>query len=135
MKKFTFIYLPVFAAMLLLSSFTVGLNTFSAVYQVSGSIRVDWQVDSDDVTNFELSRKRAGDVIFTRIAVIPANANNFGNYSYVDSEIYKSVESGGELEYKLHYKTASGYEDLFTHTANAPTAAQKSWGSIKSMFK
>ena len=135
MNKYIFTFLGLLLSISLSAALLLQINTLSAVYQ-GMDVRLDWQVDNDaDVTTFELYRRKGDEPSFVRIATV--TPNGAGNYSYTDSNIYKSVQSGsaGELWYELVAKGTSGSSKKTVQTSNSPTAVQASWGSIKSMFK
>lgn len=114
---------------------TVAQTVTSFIGTVQGSdIRLEWRLDNEfDVQSFELARKKADEPTFSRIATV--NPNGSSSYQYLDTELYKNQDPQNLVSYRLMVRTAQGTQTYFTSINHAPTAVQRSWGSIKSMFR
>ena len=137
------------AAALLLVLWSVGLamaaslTLFTAAYN-GATVRVDWEVSTEtDVTGFELSRKGATETSFTAVtSVVPTGQRR---YQYLDTNVYRTTAgstgtnapaAGGPFTYRLTVRGPGGGEQSYlTVLAGTPSAVQRSWGTIKSMFR
>ena len=130
-KKVRLLLLP--TMMLLLASFQLQLQSFTATYQ-GADIRLDWKVsDEAGVTTYEVSRKKDGDANYSRLSEVSAAGQ--GSYSWVDDNLYKDGDAMENISYRLTALTSSGPKYFYTSIQHSPTAVQRSWGSIKSMFR
>lgn len=126
----------VFIVLLLLvccSAFTTSLQQFTASYQ-GVDIRLDWSVSQEQgIESFELFRKKDGSEDLRKIATIPVSGKL--SYSFLDDDLYKN-QSSHEVQYRLTLKkTDRTVQHFFTTIQHNPTTVQRSWGSIKAMFK
>lgn len=118
---------------LVISGFQVQLSSFIAVYQ-GADIRLEWKVSNEsEVSNYEIFRKKDSDASYSRLAEVAQT--NQGNYVWVDDHLYKEGEGLENISYRLSANTASGPRFFYTNIQHSPTAVQRSWGSIKSMFR
>ena len=141
-------WLPLAGLLVLCSALTVWavtLTMFTAAYDGS-LVRVEWEVASEtDITGFELARKGAADPSFLPVSnVVPTGQRR---YQYLDPNVYRSVAGstgpgssagglgGGPFTYRLVVRSASGDQSFSTLLAGTPSAVQRSWGTIKSMFR
>ena len=125
------------------AAWAVTLMLFTAVYDGS-NVRVEWEVSSEaDVTGFELARKGAADPAFQLVSsVVPTGQRR---YQYLDTNVYRPAAgspgtsngalSGGPFTYRLIVRSPSGDQNYSTLLAGTPSAVQRSWGTIKSMFR
>ena len=119
--------------MLLLASFQLQMQSFIATYQGS-DIRLEWKVcDESGLSSFEIARKKEGDAAYSRLTEIPAS--NQASYFWVDDNLYKDGDAMENISYRLAAQTSSGPKYFYTNIQHSPTAVQRSWGSIKSMFR
>lgn len=133
--------------LLLLASVTAvlafSLTLFTAAYD-GNSVRVEWEVSSEsDITGFELYRKGAADTNFSLVNSVAPNGQR--RYTYVDANVYRGLPgsptpsngamSGGPFTYRLTVRTAGADQSFVTILAGTPSSVQRSWGTIKSMFK
>lgn len=129
-------YLAFFSSILLIT--LLGLraivSSFSATYQGS-DVRLEWRVSQEETVSFyEIYRKRNDDAAYTKIGRV-ANLNA-GTYTFIDDNLYKTDEVQAGITYKLSIKHQDNSVNNYFTTINAnPTAIQRSWGSIKSMFR
>lgn len=119
--------------MALLAYAQTKVGSFTAAYQGT-DVRLEWVVEDDvENTTFEIARKRPDEAVFTRIGSVEGRAT--GQYSFIDDQLYKST-TANQLAYRLTVRTANGQSSQhFVSIAHNPTAVQRTWGSIKSMFK
>jgi hypothetical protein len=128
-------FFPILAAAVLLvfTSFQFQVNSFLAVYQGS-DIRLEWKVtDETEVLGYEISRKKDSDAGYSRLTELPKS--NAGNYFWVDDNLYKDGEGIENISYRLTANTSTGPKYFYAGIQHSPTAIQRSWGSIKSMFR
>lgn len=116
-----------------ISAFQLQLNSFQAVYQ-GADIRLEWRVSNEsEVVMYEIFRKKDTDASYSRLAEVPQS--NLGTYTWVDDHLYKDGEGIENISYRLAAQTANGPKYFYTNIQHSPTAVQRSWGSIKSMFR
>ncbi|GAC1594667.1 MAG: hypothetical protein NVS3B25_17660 [Hymenobacter sp.] len=119
------------------------LTLFTAAYD-GAHVRVEWEVNAEtDVTGFELTRKAASETSFTTVtSVVPTGQRR---YQYLDTNVYRAgAGSGGPsapalgsgpVTYRLTVRGPNGEQSFLTVLAGTPSAVQRSWGTIKSMFR
>ncbi len=130
LRKIRF-FLPVVA--LFLASFQLQMQSFTATYQ-GADIRIEWKISEESgVSSYEISRKKEEDAAYSRLTEIPASGQN--TYSWVDDNLYKDGDAMENISYRLTAQTSSGPKYFYTNIQYSPTAVQRSWGSIKSMFR
>jgi hypothetical protein len=127
------------------AAYAASLTLFIASYNGT-SVRVDWEVSTEtDVTGFELARKSATETSFTQVATVAANGQR--RYQFMDANVYRTVPgsgsatpqatttAGGPYTYRLTVRGAQGDQSYLTVLVGTPSAVQRSWGTIKSMFR
>lgn len=130
-KKPTFLISALFV--LLVTAFQLQLTSFQAVYQ-GADIRLEWKVSNEsEVTNYEIFRKKDTDASYARLAEV--SQSSLGTYTWVDDNLYKDGEGIENISYRLAANTSNGPRYFYTNIQHSPTAVQRSWGSIKSMFR
>jgi hypothetical protein len=121
------------------------LTLFTAAYD-GANVRVDWEVSSEtDVSGFDLYRKAGNEPTFSLVSnVVPTGQRR---YQFIDTNVYRQTSGGftttgsgnqsasGPFTYRLTLRTASGEQSYTTILAGTPSAVQRSWGTIKSMFR
>ena len=114
------------------------LTLFTAAY--SGTVvRVEWEVNTEtDVTGFELARKAAAEPGYTLVSTTAATGQR--RYLYTDTNVYRATATmgptgGGPYTYRLTVRSPAGDQSYLTVLAGTPSAVQRSWGTIKSMFR
>ena len=121
-------------------AYAATLTVFTAAY--SGAIvRVDWEVNTEtDVTGFELARKAATETSYT--VVNTAATTGARHYQYLDANVYRTTggtitpaAGNGPYTYRLTVRGPGGDQSYLTVLAGTPSAVQRSWGTIKSMFR
>lgn len=105
---------------------------FTASYQGT-DVKLDWRLDDDaTIDQFEIARKRPDEANFTKLGNITNNGT--GQYTFIDDKLYKSGQVA-TVSYRLTLKSGNTLTTHYTSIAHNPTAVQRTWGSIKSMFK
>ena len=117
------------------------LTLFTSVYN-GANVRVEWEVNTEtDVTGFELARKAATETSYTVVnTVVPTGQRR---YLYLDTNVYRTTAGGtptalagsGPFTYRLTVRGPGGDQSYLTVLAGTPSAVQRSWGTIKSMFR
>lgn len=131
MKKIHFIF-----SLLLLVSFlayaSVSIKYFTAS-PVGTEIKLQWEAQTETgITEFQLWKRTPSSGASKIHTVIP-NGNKI--YTYTDANVMKTNETQQTFIYTLRVMQGTAYTD-FTQTINhSPTSIQRTWGSIKSMFK
>lgn len=122
-------------AALLLSSF-VALAATVSVFTVTldgSNVRVEWEVTTEtDVTGFDLFRKSAAEPNFALLATIVPTGQR--RYLYTDRNVYRGA-AGGPFTYRLMVHGGGTDQSYLANLAQTPSAVQRSWGTIKSMFR
>jgi len=124
------------------TALAASLTLFTAVYEGT-NVRVDWEVNNEvDVTGFDLARKGASEASFTAVtSVIPTGQRR---YQFTDVNVYRTIAGGtgsptaslgGPFTYRLTVRSSTGDLSYLTVLAGTPSAVQRSWGTIKSMFR
>ena len=112
------------------------LTLFTAGYD-GANVRIDWEVSTEaDVTGFEISRKAATETSYTAVSSVTPTGQR--RYQYLDTNVYRTTAgtaAGGTFTYRLTLKSPSGDQSYLTVLAGTPSAVQRSWGTIKSMFR
>ena len=117
------------------------LTLFTAVYD-GANVRVEWEVNTEaDVTGFELARKAASETSYTTVSTAVATGQR--RYQYLDTNVYRTTAGGtptptagsGPFTYRLTVRGPAGDQSYLTVLAGTPSAVQRSWGTIKSMFR
>ncbi len=120
------------AAILMAFSFT--LQSFTGTLQ-GREVKLEWKInDENGVSEYEISRKQSSESFFSKVvALTPSQA---GNYFYLDNSLSSNTDPSQQINYKLCVKLANGQtQNFYTNVSFYPTAVQRSWGSIKSMFR
>jgi hypothetical protein len=136
------------AAVLLLvlgsmAHFTASLPRFTAARN-GRVVRLEWEMSSETgITGFELARKAAPETSFTPVGHL--NATGQRHYRYLDAAISQPNSGSpapggpaarpGPVTYRLSVRGAGGERSYVTVLAAAPSAVQRSWSTIKTMFR
>lgn len=111
----------------------VSLNYFRAGYEGT-DVRVEWEVNSESsVSSFEVYRKLSGETNFRRINEIAVTGTR--RYAVLDTDLRTVPNRTGTITYKLTVETSTGDQSFTTAFINNPSSVERSWGSIKSMFR
>ncbi len=106
---------------------------FTATY-TGTSIRLDWKLAGRQQADFDVYRKRAEEPSFRKLESVPYNGGE--TYTYQDDNIFRTQgEQQVAFSYKLVVRQQGQEETYIANVQNSPTAVQRSWGSIKMMFR
>ena len=117
------------------------LTLFTTAYD-GPHVRVEWEVSTEtDVTGFDLARKAATETSFTVVTSVTPTGQR--RYQYLDTNVYRAAAGaagtaalgGGPFTYRLTVRGPGGDQSYLTVLAGTPSAVQRSWGTIKSMFR
>lgn len=115
-------------------AFSFTLQSFTGTLQ-GREVKLEWKInDENGVSEYEISRKQSSESFFSKVvALTPSQA---GNYFYLDNSLSSNTDPSQQINYKLCVKLANGQtQNFYTNVSFYPTAVQRSWGSIKSMFR
>ena len=126
----------------IVAAYAATLTLFTAAY--SGTVvRVEWEVDAETgLTGFELSRKSATETSFTVVNTTAVSGQR--RYLFLDANVYRTTGTttpntptagNGPYTYRLTLRSPTGDQSYLTVLAGTPSAVQRSWGTIKSMFR
>ncbi|GAA4005834.1 hypothetical protein GCM10022408_16990 [Hymenobacter fastidiosus] len=130
--------LAVLLLVLLGASLALGatITLFQATFDGT-NIRLDWEVASEaGVDNYEIWRKANSEPSFTRLTTVSPTAQR--RYQFLDTNVFRGgagAAGGGPFTYKLTVRTSAGDQSYTTVLNFTTSAVQRSWGSIKSMFR
>jgi hypothetical protein len=105
------------------------------VANASGTdVLLSWDLKStgSGITEFRILRKVNQEQNFTQITSLPAQGGKV-NYEFWDRTIFK--ETPKWIQYRLVIVRNGQQSPIDTYITVNPTSAQRTWGSIKSMFK
>lgn len=129
----------VLAAVLLLAALgawalTGPVTAFSGAFD-GVDARLRWEVGSEaGLQRFELARRVGNDPIFHDVVTLTPDGSR--TYEYLDQNPHRTNDEAlHSCSYKLTAVTTSGSHDYAVTLAQSPSAVQRSWGSIKSMFR
>ena len=110
---------------------TLTLSYFNASPDGS-DILVSWEVpDEGGVTTFKIFRKIDGESSWKFLDHVAPTGSN--SYNYLDYTLFK--DDARNVTYKLQvYKSGVVYT-YYTSIVHNPTSVQRTWGSIKAMFR
>lgn len=131
MKKIHFIFsLLLFVSLMAYASVSIKYFTASPA---GTEIKLQWEAQSETgITEFQLW-KRTPSSGAVKIHTLAPNGSKI--YTYTDANVMKTNETQQTYIYTLRVMQGTAYTD-FTQTINhSPTSIQRTWGSIKSMFK
>ena len=112
------------------SAQSLSLESFTA--NPSGAdVLLGWEVPSEDgVTAFKLYRKIESE---SYVFVSTIQADGSRSYVYLDDSIFKDTPQN--ITYKLQVNKNGVLYTFFTTVVHNPTSVQRTWGSIKAMFR
>ena len=102
----------------------------------NGIIVVSWStLDESGVKEFKILRRNGtdGDFVLLNVAVTPKGSSS--SYEYEDTEAFKA--SGGIYQYRIRvvFTDGSFIDSKITSVSSVASAARRTWGSIKAMFR
>ena len=111
------------------------LQLFMATYDGS-LVQVEWVVSTEtDLTGFDLSRKAPQDSDFVALAYVAPTGQR--HYAFADTCLDRS-RSGllpGPVLYRLRLRGPGPDQTYTTTVAGTTSAVQRSWGTVKAMFR
>jgi len=131
---------PLFLLVLLSASVAFGatITVFQASYD-NANILIVWEVANETgVQNYDLYRKANNEPAFAKLTTISPSSQ--ARYQYLDTDVYRGTADGtgtqgGPYTYRLTVRTTASDQSYTTTLGQTPSAVQRSWGSIKSMFR
>ena len=131
---------PLLLLLLLSVSLAFGatITLFQASYDNS-NVLIAWEVASEaGVQNYDLYRKANNEPDFTKLTTVSPSGQ--ARYQYLDTDVYRGTAGstgtmGGPFTYRLTVRTAGDDQSYVSTLGQTPSAVQRSWGSIKSMFR
>lgn len=107
------------------------LNYFNASPDGS-DVLVSFEVPGENgITNFKLWRKIDSESQYTFLDHIPPTGSR--SYQYLDYTIFK--DEAKNITYKLQVYQNGAVYTYYTNILHNPTSVQRTWGSIKAMFR
>lgn len=110
---------------------TVLLNSF--VLQADGAdIVISWELQNENgVAEYRIFRRFEDESTLTHVVTLPNSKQ--GYYTYLDNNIFKQQPK--VLFYELQVVVNGQIYKFTKGLAHNPTSIQRTWGSIKSMFR
>ena len=123
----------VFALLLIcagINAQSLSLDSFTA--NPSGAdVLLSWEIPSEDgVTEFKIYRK-IEEESYQFVAAVTADGSR--SYVFLDDSIFKDTPQN--ITYKLQIKKNGVFYTYYTSVVHNPTSVQRTWGSIKAMFR
>jgi hypothetical protein len=95
-------------------------------------VLVSFEVPSEaGVTNFKLWRKIGNEPDYSFLTHMAPTGNM--RYTYLDYTIFK--DEAKQISYKLQVYQNGAVFTYYTNILHNPTSVQRTWGSIKAMFR
>lgn len=95
-------------------------------------VLLEWELKSEDgIQEFEIYRKFNEEASFEYLETMDLNGTQ--KYQFLDDEIFKTASR--TIHYELHIVTENGTQTFIKSLLHSPTSIQRTWGSIKSMFR
>ena len=111
-----------------------GALTYFQATSTGSAVKLDWELSNENgINSFELSRKTGTEPVFKKVTTIAPNGSR--RYTYLDTEVTPDFSSNGAITYKLTLNTSGTDVSHYTTLSQSPSSVQRSWGSIKSMFR
>lgn len=118
---------------LLITAVNVQVGNFMATSQ-GADIRLEWSVANESgVKSFDIYKKLRSEQHYNHISSV--NPMGQKAYVYLDDDSFKNNESLQDIYYKLSIKSAQGNTNYYSSVQQGPTVIERTWASIKSMFK
>ncbi len=111
---------------------TLILNYFT-ITSDGADILIEWEIkDETNLTEFQLYRKLNDEPTLTFVTNVLPNGSL--KYQFLDDGIFKN--NGRIIQYELHVFIGNQVHKFTSiPLAHTPTSIQRTWGSIKSMFR
>ena len=109
------------------------LNFFRAGFEGT-DVKVEWELANENgLSGYDVYRKLNSENTFKRIA--GGKVSGVRRYAVVDTELRNTPNRIGTITYKLTVASNTGDASYTTAFVNNPSSVERSWGSIKSMFR
>ena len=135
MTRHSLIYIMLFVLFLSGVSFaqgqTVLLNYFTL--QADGAnVLLEWEMQEEEgIKEYRLFRKFNDEPSLAHVSTL--DSKGLFKYKYLDDDIFKN--HGRVIHYELHVVTPTKTHRFYASLSHNPTSIQRTWGSIKSMFR
>lgn len=98
-------------------------------------IVVRWDTDDESgVQRFEILRRAGGQGDFAFVSSVNPKGNG-SSYEFVDSQVFKSQSGFYQYRIRIINGQAPSPESEIFGTVHLTSAAKRTWGSIKAMFR
>lgn len=115
-------------------AFSAGEVEFFTATYTGSTIRLDWKLSQKAQSTFEVYRKRSEESSYSKLGDVDYNGSD--SYTYVDDNLYRTQGVAQvAFSYKLVVHQAGQTQNYLVSVEHGPTAVQRSWGSIKMMFR
>lgn len=115
-------------------AFSAGEVEFFTATYTGSSIRLDWKLSQKAQSTFEVYRKRSEESSYSKLGDVDYNGSD--SYTYVDDNLYRTQGVAQvAFSYKLVVHQGGQTQNYLVSVEHGPTAVQRSWGSIKMMFR
>ena len=95
-------------------------------------ILLEWEIQSENnVSEYRLFRKMNDEPDYTFVGTVTANGNL--KYQFLDDGIFKT--DSRTIHYELQVVVGNKTQSFHVSVSHNPTSIQRTWGSIKSMFR
>ena len=137
MKNVARLILPLLLSVLIVGTLSAIVIKDRPTAQSNGSaVVIRWTtVDETGVQKFEILRRSGVSGDFSMIGTVSQLKGNNSAYEFTDSDVFKS--SGGFYQYKIRVIDVqnNASETEAVSVSHVSSAAKRTWGSIKAMFR
>jgi hypothetical protein len=110
---------------------SVLLNTFNLLPD-GADILLEWELQSESgITEFQIFRRFQDEALPVHLYTLAPDGRM--RYQYLDDNIFKTESR--VVHYELHVVTPGKVHKFSRSLSHNPTSIQRTWGSIKSMFR
>ncbi|MDP5169753.1 MAG: hypothetical protein NWR72_05880 [Bacteroidia bacterium] len=111
---------------------TILLNYFN-ISPDGSDVVLEWDIQSEtNVKEYRIFRRLNNEPLQAHLATI--SPNGLGKYQYLDDDMFKTESE--VIHYELQVVMVNNEVHQFQATlSHNPTSVQRTWGSIKSMFR
>ena len=107
------------------------INQFT-ISSEGADVLLTWELqDENEVKEYRIFRRINQEPTSAHVITIPANGN--GSYTFLDDAIFKTESR--VIHYDLHVVTRAKVHRFTRSLGHNPTSVQRTWGSIKAMFR
>lgn len=131
-----FVFAVLFGALVFGAGQAVGQTILLDYFNLSpdgSDVILEWQMKTEEnVLEYRVFRKFNNEPIQAHVATIAPDGA--GKYQYLDDDIFKTESEVITYELQVVMSNNQTYDFQATLSHN-PTSVQRTWGSIKSMFR